>query len=135
MSDQRVIEFYKRIGFYNERLYKMMIDNKHLVDSYGSDKSSFYGIYVNDKGNITVVLPKITNCLDEIVWVHEYAHLLFDHDYLNGDETLPSIMEALFINMYVRDKEEIIKLTKKEIKNSKCLEHTKAKELKISLIE
>ena len=44
-------------------------------------------------------------------------------------------MESYFINMYVEDKEELIKKTKEEIENSNSEEHTLAKKIKLSIIK
>ena len=128
MKENRVIEFYKSIGLYNEKLFERINDKTILIDFY---ISGFCGVYIKENGDFIIVLPRINSVFDELVWVHEYAHAIF----LDDDEIFPNIMESYFINMYVEDKEELIKKTKEEIENSNSEEHTLAKKIKLSIIK
>ena len=77
MKEERVIDFYKKMGMFNEKLFNQMKDNALLIDSNLENSSSFYGIYIKIDGSFRAILPKINNIYDELVWVHEYAHVLF----------------------------------------------------------
>lgn len=128
MNENRVIEFYKKLGLYNEELFKYLRNNTLLVDSNQYD---FYGVFTKDDGNYRMILPKISSIFDEIVWVHEYAHIILN----TGEEIMPNIMESLFINMYCDNKEDVIKRTQEEISSSVSEEHTLAKKIKLLIIK
>ena len=84
MQENRVIEFYKKMGLYTEKLFKMIKDNTILIDYYDS---IFCGVFIKEDGSFRLVLPKISSVFDELVWVHEYAHAIF----LDEDEIFPNI--------------------------------------------
>lgn len=128
MQENRVIEFYKKMGLYTEKLFKMIKDNTILIDYYDS---IFCGVFIKEDGSFRLVLPKISSVFDELVWVHEYAHAIF----LDEDEIFPNIMESYFINMYIEDKEPIIKRIQEEIDNSVSENHTLSKKIKLLLIK
>ena len=128
MQENRVIEFYKKMGLYTEKLFKMIKDNTILIDYYDS---IFCFVFIKEDGSFRLVLPKISSVFDELVWVHEYAHAIF----LDEDEIFPNIMESYFINMYIEDKEPIIKRIQEEIDNSVSENHTLSKKIKLLLIK
>ena len=128
MTNSRIIDFYKNMGLYNDKLFERIKDNTTIIDEYDP---LFCGVYIKEDGNFKIVLPKITSVFDELVWVHEYAHALF----LDDDEVFPNIMESNFINMFIEDKEEIIKKTKEEIEKSDSLDHSFAKKIKLLTIK
>ena len=128
MQENRVIEFYKKMGLYTEKLFKTIKDNTILIDYYDS---VFCGVFIKEDGSFRLVLPKISSVFDELVWVHEYAHAIF----LDEDEIFPNIMESYFINMYIEDKEPIIKRIQEEIDNSVSENHTLSKKIKLLLIK
>ena len=132
--EDRVIDFYKLVGLYDEELFKKIKENTTLVES--SELFSFcYGVFIKDDGSFKVCLPKLNSVFDEIVWVHEYAHIIqYVKDY-ETDEIFPNIMESTFINMFVEDREEIIRKTEEEINNSFSKEHTLAKKIKLNIIK
>ena len=128
MQEDRVILFYRRIGLYNETLFKKIKDSTILIGRYDPD---FCGIFLKDDGTYRVVLPMINSVFDELVWVHEYAHaMILDIE----DEVFPNIMESMFINMFVDDKTPFIDKTQEEIQRSKSEKHTLAKRIKLSII-
>ena len=128
-----VEEFYKKIGLYDEQLFKKIKNNTKVIDLPYEELVDFVGVYPNDKlVSYNLLLPKIENIYDVLIWVHEYAHVIFGES-----EDIPSVMEALFINEYIDDKElkkEIIVNTNKEIRCSTSEDHRNAKIMKLNLI-
>lgn len=127
MNENRVISFYKKMGLYNEELFKKIDNCTTKIDSYNDLTKEFYGVFIKEDGSFKLILPKISSIIDEIIWVHEYAHAIF----LDEDEIFPNIMESYYINMYADDKKEIIKKTEEEIEKSASNEHTIAKKIKL----
>ena len=127
--DKYVIDFFKRMGFYDEKYFnslKLTVINKEY-----DEIKEFVGFY---PGSFKLVLPSIKSVRDMLIWVHEYSHALFPDD---DDEIFPNLMEATFINNYVYNKKiinELKKITQKEINNSDSIEHTLAKRIKLSAI-
>lgn len=121
--EEKLIEFYKKMGLYNEELFNKIKENTVVISS---GLSEFYGIFENNE----IVLPKVNSIKDELIWVHEYAHII----NLEGGELFANIMESEYINMYIEDKTPIIEETIKEIERSKSEEHTLAKKVKLSRI-
>jgi hypothetical protein len=131
--ENRVIDFYQRIGLYDEELFKKIKERTTIIDGNNSVAIDFYGVYLKDD-EFSIVLPKITSVFEEVIWVHEYAHIIL-HLYLDDDsELFPNLMESYFINMYVDDKTDIIKRTEEEIERSQSVEHTLAKKIKLFYI-
>ena len=135
MSEARVIDFYKKKGLYNKKLFNNFKKCSLLIDNRGSFSYEFFGVYVQDDGRIKMILPKIKNIYDELIWVHEYAHAIFVNYFSDSDEIFPNIMESEFINMYVQDKEEIIKSVIESINSSDSIEHTLGMKIKLSNIK
>lgn len=130
---ERVINFFKDIGLYNEDYFNRLFQNTKIIDKPYNEIMGFVGCFkVNDFCKI--ILPKINSFNDELIYIHEYTHALFLED---NDEMFPNIMEALYINYYVSDinlKKELILKTNEEIKNSYSKEHSLAKKIKIMSI-
>ena len=133
MNEGRIIEFYKKIGLYDEILFNDIKEKRTIIK--GNEKNAiFYGVYYDEKGNYAVIVPKINNIFDELVWIHEYAHVICFKKFNDTSEYIPTIMEAYFINMFVENKEYIINKTITDIERSTNEEHTLAKKLKLSII-
>ena len=115
------------MGLYNEELFNKIKDNTMIIDS---ELPEFYGVFLKNDNSFEIVLPKINSIKDELIWVHEYAHII----NLEGGELFANIMESEYINMYIEDKTPIIEETIKEIERSKSEEHTLAKKVKLSRI-
>lgn len=129
--DEYVISFFQKIGLYDKEYFKYIKKNTTVVDKNYEDIIEFVGFYPD---TFKLILPKIKTYQDILIWIHEYSHALFPDD---KDEIFPNLMEAYFINMYINDTYEIDKLidkTKNEINNSKDIEHTIAKKIKLNTI-
>ena len=129
--DNRIIDFFKEMGFYDEKYFNMIKSNTLVVDKDYEEIYDLVGFY---KEIFKLVLPKIKNERDLLLYVHEYSHALFPED---NSEIFPNLMEAYFINKYfdIDTKNYLKKITLKEIELSNDLEHTNAKKLKLELIK
>ena len=129
--EANVIDFFKEIGFYNKEYFELIKNSTTIVDEEYENIIDLVGFYPNI---FKLILPKIKSYRDILIWIHEYTHALFPDD---SDEIFPNLMEAYYINMYIKDKKIVNKLinkTKNEIDKSNDLEHTIAKKIKLNTI-
>jgi len=138
MDLNNVIDFFKEQGLYNEEYFKRIQENTKIYNKPYDEIKDFVGCYPiynenNEIVNFKLILPKINDIYDVLIYIHEYTHALFIE---KNDETLPNLMEALYINKYCskKIKREIVKKTKREIIKSKSLDHKIAKKIKIKNI-
>ena len=139
MNLKAVIDFFKKQNLYNEQYFKKIEANTKIYDrSYEEIKElvGCFPIYDNENNIIDVklILPKIKNIYDVLIYVHEYTHALFIED---ENEIFPNIMEAIFINKYCDEqtKAEIIEKTKTEILKETDENHIVGKKVKIMSIK
>lgn len=129
-----VINFFKSMSLYNKDYFDYLKANTKVIDMPYSSIKDFVGCFVI--GNeCKLILPKINSIYDELIYVHEYTHALFLDD---EKEIFPNLMEALYINKYVKDgnlKNEIIKSIYKEIKDSSDENHIIGKKFKLINIQ
>lgn len=131
---ERIVNFFKDIGLYNEDYFNMLISNTKIINKPYNEIMDFVGCFKSEN-SCKVILPKIKNFNDELIYVHEYTHALFLDD---ENEIFPNIMEALYINYYVDDinlKKELILKIKSEIKKSNSKGHVIGKKVKIMSIK
>ena len=129
--DLYVVDFFKKMGFYNSEYFKQISENTLVVDKDYEEIIDFIGFYPD---TFKLILPKIKTYRDVLIWVHEYSHALFPDD---EDEIFPNLMEDQFINMYIDDKEiikELLDDNKRQITKSIDLNHTVAKKIKLDTI-
>ena len=129
----RVINFFKIMGFYNEDYFDYLNINTKIIDKNYNDLKDFIGCF-KVENDCKLILPKIHNIYDELIYVHEYSHALFLDDDL---ELFPNVMEALYIDMYVSDielKKEIINNICKEKNNNNDKKHLIGKKTKLLLL-
>lgn len=127
-----VVDFFKYMGFYNEEYFETIRKNTKVLNMPYGEIKDLIGCFITDD-SFKLLLPRLNSIYDVLIYVHEYTHAIF----LDSDEIFPNIMEAYFINYFVLDesiKLEMINRTKKEIKESKCSNHTIAKKIKLLTI-
>ena len=130
---KRIIDFFKEIDFYDKNLFDEIKKNTLVVDKDYEEIREFVGVYKKDDNTYKLILPKIKSIYDELIWVHEYSHIIFKTE----GEIFPNVMEAYYVNRYVKDinvKLNIIEKTDKEIRLSDSIIHTSAKKIKIKTI-
>ena len=133
MYEKYVVSFFKSMGFYNEEYFNILKNNSKIINMPYEEIKDLVGCYLTNDG-CKLILPKINNIFDVLIWIHEYSHALFPEDEL---EFFPNIMEAIFINNYIKDnkvKEELINKTKYEISVSESISHISGKKVKLILI-
>ena len=126
-----VVDFFKKMGFYNFEYFNYIENNTVIVDKNYEEIVDFVGFYPEI---FKLILPKIKSYRDILIWVHEYTHALFPDD---KNEIFPNLMEAYFINMYIDNKnivQELIDKTNLEISSSKDINHKIAKKVKLNTI-
>ena len=129
--EKSIIHFFSKMGFYDKEYFEIIKRNTTIVNEDYEKIIDLVGFYPKI---FKLVLPKIKNYRDILIWIHEYAHALFPDD---TDEIFPNLMEAYFINMFIDDKNivnRLIEKTKEEINNSSDLDHIIAKKIKLNTI-
>ena len=134
MDYSRIISFYRDIGLYDVDLFNTINKKIVVISVENEEDDDIFAVYVKPDGDYKIVLPYIKDIFDELVWVHEIAHIIDIHRFGSTDEKFPNLMESMYINKYVEDKTEIIKRTEKEIEESASEEHALAKKYKLSKI-
>lgn len=139
MNIEIVINFFKEIGLYNEEYFIKIKNNTIIFNKPYEEIKDFVGCYpIYDDSkivNFKLILPKIRNIYDILIYIHEYAHVLFIDDEL---EIFPNIMEGMFINKYILDSKlcnDMMIHTLQEINNSKSEAHIVGKRIKLLYIK
>ena len=128
----KVINFFKEKHLYDEDLFKVLINNAKIIDKPYEEIRDFVGCFIVN-GEIKLVLPKIRNEFDILIYMHEYTHALFIDD---ENEIFPNIMEAIYINKYFdnEQKEKVTTRTLNIINNSDSEEHIIGNKVKLNAI-
>lgn len=122
--------FFKKMGFYNKDYFNKIKSRTLVIDNDYENIKEFVGFYPD---NFKLVLPKIKNTRDILIWIHEYSHALFPED---TSELFPNIMESIYINNYVNEEEkvELKDYIINELANSNSMSHTISKKIKLKSI-
>lgn len=122
--------FFKKMGFYNKDYFNKIKSRTLVIDNDYENIKEFVGFYPD---NFKLVLPKIKNTRDILIWIHEYSHALFPED---SSELFPNIMELIYINNYVNEEEkvELKDYIINELDNSDSIDHTISKKIKLKNI-
>ena len=122
--------FFKKMGFYNKDYFNKIKSRTLIIDDNYENIKEFVGFYPE---NFKLVLPKIKNTRDILIWIHEYSHALFPED---SSELFPNIMESIYINNYVNEEEkvELKDYIINELANSNSMSHTISKKIKLKSI-
>lgn len=118
------------MGFYNKDYFNKIKSRTLVIDNDYENIKDFVGFYPD---NFKLVLPKIKNTRDILIWIHEYSHALFPED---SSELFPNIMELIYINNYVNEEEkvELKDYIINELANSNSMSHTISKKIKLKSI-
>ena len=130
----KIINFFKQMNMYDEHYFNYLKQNTKIIDKPYNEIKEFVGCFKIDN-KCRLVLPKINNINDELIYIHEYTHALFLDDEL---EIFPNIMEAIYINQNITDlniKNQLIKKTKVEIENTDSFNHKIGKKVKLLSIK
>lgn len=126
----RIINFFKKMNLYDEKIFANIKRNTKVIDKPYEEIMDFVGCFKKDD-TFKLVLPTIKNIKDELIYIHEYTHILLNDE----SEIYPNIMEAIYINNYLlKEKEEMIKTTYAEIENSDSIDHIIGKKVKLLFI-
>ena len=122
--------FFKKMGFYNKDYFNKIKSRTLVIDNDYENIKEFVGFYPD---NFKLVLPKIKNTRDILIWIHEYSHALFPED---TSELFPNIMESIYINNYVNEEEkvELKDYIINELDSSDSMSHTISKKIKLKSI-
>lgn len=128
----KVINFFKEMHLYDEDLFQVLINNTKILDRPYEEIKDFIGCFVVN-GNIRLVLPKIHNEMDILIYIHEYTHALFIED---RDEIFPNIMEAIYVQKYFTEEQkgEFINRTRSMIATSESENHIIGNEVKLNIL-
>ena len=129
---EEVIKFFKFLDIYNEEVFNYIASKTKVIDGEKVQIIDFIGGYVNNN-DFNLILPKIKDIYDILIYIHEYSHILFNTEY----EIVPNIMESIYINNFIDDeklKQEIINQTQKEIYRQDDENHKVSKKLKLLMI-
>lgn len=130
---EEVIRFYKALDIYDEEVFNYIASKTKIIDGDKAQIIDFIGDYINNN-DFNLILPKIKDIYDILIYIHEYAHILFNTE----DEITPNIMEGLYVNYFINDeilKQEIINQTKKEIDRQDDENHKVSKKIKLLIIK
>ena len=129
---EELINFFKTIELYNEDYFNKIKVNTKTIDLPYEEIKDFVGCYKKDNEEFKLILPKLTDYYSMLIYIHEYTHCLFLDD---EEEIFPNLMEAIFINKYIKDRKTIIEKTKEEILKSTSEKHLIGKKVKLKAIE
>ncbi len=104
----KIITFFKEMGFYNEEYFRKIQNNTKIYNKPYEEIQDFIGCFpfYNEKKEIIgfrLILSPLCSIYNERIYIHEYTHALFLED---EGELFPSIMEVLYINRYVKNKKD-----------------------------
>lgn len=127
MLMERVIDFFKNMNLYDKDYFEKIKKRTTIYNKPYEEIKDFVGCYpiYKDKEIIDfkLILPMINSVADELIYVHEYSHALFLKD---KSEIFPNIMEAYFINLYIRNieiKKELLKNIQIQLENTEDINH------------
>lgn len=129
---EQVINFFKEMNLYDEKLFKTLIKNTKIIHRPYEEIKEYVGCFLIEN-QIKIILPDIISKMDELIYVHEYTHALFSED---EDELFPNIMEATYINKYFTNeqKEIVVQKAKEIIASSESEEHIVGNKVKLNAI-
>ena len=130
---EEVIKFFKSLNIYNEDTFNYIQENTKIIDGPKDEVINYIGIY-NKDDNLKLVLPKINDVYDILIYIHEYSHILFNTE----DEIIPNIMESVYVNNFIEDeklKQQIINNTEREIDHQADENHRVSKKIKLLIIK
>ena len=126
----KIIEFFKQMNLYDEKVFENIKKNTKIIDKPYEEIMDFVGCFKRED-SVKLILPTIKSIKDELIYVHEYTHILLDDE----SEIFPNIMEAIYTNYYLKnEKKNVIDMTYNEIENSDSIDHIIGKKVKLMFI-
>ena len=130
---EEVIIFFKSLDIYDEEVFNYIASKTKVINKDKAQIIDFIGDYINND-NFNLILPKINDVYDILIYIHEYSHILFNTE----DEIIPNIMESLYVNNFIEDeklKQQIINNTEREIDRQADENHRVSKKIKLLMIK
>lgn len=132
-----IIDFFKSIGFYNEKYFELMKQNTIILKNDElENKAGFFPIYNNDELiDFNLYLPELVGLDNILIYIHEYGHALFPDD---KSDIFPNILEVLFMKNYLnipKKTDEIINRNIIDMEKSKSKIYKKEQNIKIEYLK